>query len=77
MSLPCKGRNLPSVMLGDTETKAETCGGIMKPVNGIRHSPCPEMKPRKLEKLLTNGYTEKGFTPTVVIADRLKIGRES
>jgi hypothetical protein len=47
MSLPCKGRNLPSVMLGDKETYTGTCGDIMKPGNRIRHSLCPEKKPWK------------------------------
>jgi hypothetical protein len=77
MSLPYKGRNLPSVMLGDEETDAETCGDIMKLGNGIRRSPCPGMKPQKWEKLPTNEYIEKDVTPAIVIADRLKIGSES
>ena len=34
MSLPCKGWNLPSVMPGDRETGAGTCGDIMKPGTG-------------------------------------------
>jgi hypothetical protein len=77
MNLPCKGRNLPSVMPNDEETNAETCDDIMKPGNGIQHSPCPGTKPRKWEKLPTNEYTEKDVTPAVVIADRLRIGSES
>jgi hypothetical protein len=77
MSLPCKGRNLPSVMPGDGETDVGTCDDIMKPRNGIRRSPCPETKLRRWEKLPTNEYTGKGVTPTAVIADRLKIGSES
>jgi hypothetical protein len=35
MSVPCKGRNLSSVIPGDKETDARTCGDIMKPGNGI------------------------------------------
>jgi hypothetical protein len=77
MSLPCKGRNLPSVMPDDEETDAGTCGDIMKPGNRIRRNPCPGMKPRKWEKLPMNEYTEKDVTPAAVIADRLKIGSES
>ena len=59
MSLPCKGRNLPSVMLGDEETDTGTYGDIMKPRNKIQRSPCPEMKPQKWGKLPTNEYTKK------------------
>jgi hypothetical protein len=77
MSLPCKGRNLPSVMPDDREIDVGTCGDIMKPGNGIRRSLCPGTKPRRWEKLLTNECTEKGVTPAAVIADRLKIGSES
>jgi hypothetical protein len=77
MSLPCKGRNLPSVMPSNEETDAETCGDIMKPGNGIRRSPCPGTKPRKWEKLPMNEYTEKDITPTAVIADSLRIGSKS
>jgi hypothetical protein len=77
MSLPCKGRNLPSVMPDDKETDAETCGDTMKPGNGIRHNLFPGTKPQKREKLSTNEYTEKDVTPATVIADRLKIRSES
>jgi hypothetical protein len=45
MSLPCKGRNLPSVIIDDKEIDAEMCGDIMKPGNGIRRSPCLGTKP--------------------------------
>jgi hypothetical protein len=77
MSLPCKGKNLPSVMLGDGETNAGTCGDIMKLGNEIRRSPSPETNPRRWEKLPTNECTEKGVTLAAVIVDRLKIGSES
>jgi hypothetical protein len=77
MSLPCKGRNLPSVTPSDEETNAKTCGDIMKPGNGIQRSPYPRMKLRKWEKLPTNEYSEKDITPAAVIADRFKIGNES
>jgi hypothetical protein len=77
MSLPYKGRNLPSVKPGDGETDVETCSDIVMLGNGIRHSLCPETKPLKWEKLPTNECTEKGITPAAAIADRLKIGSES
>ena len=64
-------------MLGDGEIDTRTCGDIMKPRNGIQRSPCPETKPRKWEKLSTNKCIEKGVTPTVAIADKLKIGSKS
>jgi hypothetical protein len=64
-------------MPGDGETDAGTCGDIMRPGNGIRRSPCPEMKLRKLEKLSMNEYTKKGVTPAAAIVGRLKIGSES
>jgi hypothetical protein len=77
MNLPCKGRNLPSVMPGDGEIDAEMCGDILKRGNGTRRSLCLGMKPRKWEKLPMNEYTEKGITPAAVIAYRLKIESES
>jgi hypothetical protein len=77
MSLPCKGRNLPSVMPGDEETGVEMCGDIMEPGNGIRRSPCPVAKPWKWGKPPTNEYNEKDVTPAAVIIDRLRIGSES
>jgi hypothetical protein len=77
MSLPYKGRNLPSVKLGDGEIDAGTCGYIMMPGNGIRRSPYPGMKPQKWEKLLTNECTKKGVTPAAAIVDKLKIESES
>jgi hypothetical protein len=77
MSPPCKGRNLPSVTPDDEEIDVGTCGNIMKLGNRIQCSPCPEKKPWKWEKLLTNEYTEKGVTPIAAIADRLKIESES
>jgi hypothetical protein len=61
----------------DEETDAEMCDDIMKPGNGIRHSPCPGTKPRKWGQLPTNEYTKKDVTPTAAIADRLRIGSES
>jgi hypothetical protein len=77
MGLPCKGKNLPSVIPGDGETDAGMCGDIMKPQNGIRRSPCLGTKPQKWEKLPTDEYTEKDVSPAAMIADRLKIGSES
>jgi hypothetical protein len=77
MSLPCKGRNLPSVTPGDEETDAETCGDIMKPRNKIWRNPCSRTNPQKWEKLPTNECTEKDVTPAATITDRLKIGIES
>jgi hypothetical protein len=77
MSLPGKGRNLPSVMPDNEETNAETCDDIMKSGNGIQRSLCLGTKPRKREKLPTNEYTEKDVTLTAVIADRLRIESES
>jgi hypothetical protein len=49
-----QGEEPPSVMLGDIEIDARTCGDNMKPGNGTRRSPCPETKPRRCEKLMTN-----------------------
>jgi hypothetical protein len=72
-----QGEEPPSVMLGDKETYAGTCGDIMKLGNRIRRIPCPEMKPQKWGKLSTNEYTWKGITLTDVIADKLKIESES
>jgi hypothetical protein len=77
MSLPFKGRNLPSVMPGDKETDTEMCGNIMKPGNRIWRSPCPRTKPRKWGKLPMNEYTEKDTTPAATIADRFKSESES
>jgi hypothetical protein len=45
MSLPCKGKNLPSVKHDDGGKDAGTCGVIMRLGNGIRHSPYPGTKP--------------------------------
>jgi hypothetical protein len=72
MSLPCKGKNLPSVKRGDGETDAGMYGDIMRPGNGIWHSPYPKMKPRRWEKLPMSECTEKGVTLTVVISDKLR-----
>jgi hypothetical protein len=77
MGLPCKEKNLPSMMPGDGETDAGMCGDIMKPRNGVRRCPCPRTKPQKWEKLSTDEYTEKDVSPTTMIAGRLKIGSES
>jgi hypothetical protein len=71
MNLPCKGRNLPSVMPGDGETDTGMCGGITKPGNGNQRNPYLRTKPPKWEKLLMNGYTEKDITHAVTITDRL------
>jgi hypothetical protein len=72
-----QGEEPPNVMLGDEEIDVGTCCDIMKPGNEIQRSPCPETKPRRLEKLPTNECTEKGITPVAMIADSLKIGNES
>jgi hypothetical protein len=77
MSLPCKGRNLPSVKHGDGGTDTRTCSDIMKSGNGVWRSPYPETKPQRWEKLLTNEYTEKGVALAAVIADKLKTGSVS
>jgi hypothetical protein len=62
---------------GDRGTDTRTCSDIMKPGNGIRHSPYPETRPQKWEKLPTNECTEKGVTLATAIADKLKTGSES
>jgi hypothetical protein len=72
MSLPCKGRNLPSVMPGDEEIDTEICGDITKLGNGIWRCPCPRTKPRKWGTLPTNKYTEKDATPAATITDMLR-----
>jgi hypothetical protein len=72
MSLPCKGKNLPSVKRGDGGTDAGTYDDITKLGNRIRHSPYPVTKLQKCEKLPTRGYTEKGETLTTTIADKLR-----
>jgi hypothetical protein len=77
MSLPCKGKNLPSVKRGDGGTDVRTYGDITKLGNGIRCSPCPVMKLQKWEKLPTNEYTEKGETLIAAIADKLRGENES
>jgi hypothetical protein len=74
MNLPCKGRNLPSVMPDDEETDAGMCGGITKPGNGTRCNRYPRTKLWKWEKLLMNEYTNKDATQAAAIADRLKNG---
>jgi hypothetical protein len=53
------------------------CGDIMKPGNGIQHSPYPKTKPRRWEKLPMNECTEKGETPAAALTNKLKIGSES
>jgi hypothetical protein len=47
MSLPCKGKNLPSMKHDDVGTDVGTCGDITKLGNRIRRSPCPVTKPQK------------------------------
>jgi hypothetical protein len=77
MSLPCKGKNLPSVKRGDGGTDAGTYDDITKLGNRIRRSPYPETKPQKWEKLSTSGHIEKGETLAVAIADKLRTENES
>jgi hypothetical protein len=77
MSLPCRGKNLPSMMPDDRETDAEKCSDIMKTEHGIRRNPFPRTKPRRWEKLPMNEYTKKDATPAAVIADRLRSESES
>ena len=74
MNLPCKGRNLPSVMPGDREMSIGMCDDITKPGNGTRRNPYPGTKLQKWEKLLMNEYSEKDATPAATIAYRLKNG---
>jgi hypothetical protein len=45
ISLPCKGKNPPSVKHSDGGTDVGMYGDIMKLENGIRRSPYPEIKP--------------------------------
>jgi hypothetical protein len=77
MNLPCRGRNLPSVMPDDGETGVGMCSDIMKPENGTQCDLYLRTKPQKWEKLLMNGYTEKDATPVAVIADKLKNERRN
>ena len=72
MNPPCRGRSLPSAMLGDGETDTGTCGDIMKSENGTQRNPYLGTKPQKWEKLLMKEHTKKGATPATAIADRLK-----
>jgi hypothetical protein len=77
MSLPCKGKNLPSVKHDDGGTDDGTYGDITKLGNGIRRSRYPKTKPQKWEKLLTSECTEKGETLAAAIADKLRTESES
>jgi hypothetical protein len=77
MSLPCKGRSLPSAKRGDGGTDTKTYNDIMKPGNGIRHSPYPEMKPQRWEKLPMSECTEKGVTLIATITNKLRTESES
>jgi hypothetical protein len=72
MNLPCRGRNLPSVMPDDRETDAGMCGDITMPENGTQHNPYLRMNPQKWEKHLMNEHIEKDATPAAAIADSLK-----
>jgi hypothetical protein len=74
MSLPYKGRSLPSVKHGDGGTNAGTCSDIMKPGNGIWRNLYSEMKPQRWEKLPMNKCSEKGVTLADAIVDKLKSG---
>jgi hypothetical protein len=77
MSLPCKGRSLPSAKRGDRGTDAEMYGDIMKSGNGIRHILYPETKPQRWDKLPMSECTEKGVTLAAAIADKLRTESES
>jgi hypothetical protein len=72
MNPPCWGRNLPSAMLVDGETDAETCDDITKPENETHHIPSLWMKPQRWGKPPTKEHIENGTTPTTAIAVRLK-----
>jgi hypothetical protein len=77
MSLPCKGKNLPSVKHDNEGTCVGTCGDIMKLGNGIRRSPYPKTKPQRWEKLPMSECNEKGVTLAAAIVDKLRTGSES
>jgi hypothetical protein len=47
-------------------------GNIMRQGRGTPHSPYPETKFQKWEKLPTSEYTEKYGIPAAVIANRLR-----
>jgi hypothetical protein len=77
MSLPCRGKSLPSVKRSNGGTDAGTYGDIMKLGNWIRRSPYPETKPQRWEKLPMSEFTRKGVTLTAAIADKLRTVNES
>jgi hypothetical protein len=77
MSLPCKGKNLPSVKHNDGGTDAGTYGDIMKLGNRIRRSLYPETKPQRWERLPMSECTEKGVTLVTAIIDKLRTESES
>jgi hypothetical protein len=77
MSLPYKGKNLPSAKHGNGGTDTGTYDDIMRPANGIRRSLYPEKKHQRWEKLLMSECTEKGVTLAAAIADKLKTESES
>jgi hypothetical protein len=52
-------------------------GDITRPRSRIQHSPYPEIKFQKWEKLLTSEYTEKGGILANVIADKLRTESEN
>jgi hypothetical protein len=72
-SRPYKGRNLPNVKRGDEGTYTGMCSDITRLGNGTRHSPYPETKFQKWEKLPTSEYTEKDGILAAMIADKLRI----
>jgi hypothetical protein len=71
------GKNLPSVMLGDGETDAETCGDIMKSENRTRHNPSLRTKPERWGRPLMKEHIENGATPIAVTAVKLRNASES
>jgi hypothetical protein len=77
MSLPCKGKNLPSAKRNDGGTDTGTYGDITMLGNGIQRSPYLATKLQKWEKLPTSKYIEKGETLAAAIAEKLKTENES
>jgi hypothetical protein len=77
MSLPCKGKNLPSVKHSDGGIDARTCGDIKRLGNGIQRSPYPRKNPQKWEKLSMSECTEKGETLAAAMADKLRTENDS
>jgi hypothetical protein len=77
MSLPCKGKSLPSVKHDAGGTDAGMYNDITKLGNGIQRNLYPEMKPQKWEKLPTSECTEKSETLAHTIVDKLRLESES